>query len=158
MPQLDFATYLSQAFWLIVCFCFLWAVLANFITPKIADIQEQRKRKIDDFIQKADKLNKQAQKSLDKYNKALNEAKNVAEKQIEAGKSELKNYLDEAERKSAIKLGKKIADSELLVAKEKKETMQHIEIIAQDLSFDIVQKLGFSHISKQDIANISKKR
>ncbi|MBR3502046.1 MAG: hypothetical protein IKO06_03980 [Alphaproteobacteria bacterium] len=158
MPQLDFATYLSQAFWLIVCFCFLWAVLANFITPKIADIQEQRKRKIDDFIQKADKLNKQAQKSLDKYNKALNEAKNVAEKQIEAGKSELKNYLDEAERKSAIKLGKKIADSELLVAKEKKETMQQIEIIAQDLSFDIVQKLGFSHISKQDIANISKKR
>ncbi|MBQ8670974.1 MAG: hypothetical protein IJ525_00445 [Alphaproteobacteria bacterium] len=158
MPQLDFATYLSQAFWLIVCFCFLWAVLANFITPKIADIQEQRKRKIDDFIQKADKLNKQAQKSLDKYNNALNEAKNVAEKQIEAGKSELKNYLDEAERKSAIKLGKKIADSELLVAKEKKETMQQIEIIAQDLSFDIVQKLGFSHISKQDIANISKKR
>lgn len=158
MPQLDFATYLSQAFWLIVCFCFLWAVLANFITPKIADIQEQRKRKIDDFIQKADKLNKQAQKSLDKYNKALNEAKNVAENQIEAGKSELKNYLDEAERKSAIKLGKKIADSELLVAKEKKETMQQIEIIAQDLSFDIVQKLGFSHISKQDIANISKKR
>ena len=137
MPQLDFATYLSQAFWLIVCFCFLWAVLANFITPKIADIQEQRKRKIDDFIQKADKL---------------------AEKQKEAGKSELKNYLDEAERKSAIKLGKKIADSELLVAKEKKETMQQIEIIAQDLSFDIVQKLGFSHISKQDIANISKKR
>ena len=95
---------------------------------------------------------------MDKYNNALNEAKNVAEKQIEAGKSELKNYLDEAERKSAIKLGKKIADSELLVAKEKKETMQQIEIIAQDLSFDIVQKLGFSHISKQDIANISKKR
>ena len=157
MPQLDVATYLSQAFWLIVCFCFLWAVLANFITPKIADIQEQRKRRIDDFLQKAEKLNEQAQKSLDKYNDTLNAAKNNAQKQIAAEKSELNDYLNKAERKSAADLNKKIADNELAVAKQKKDTMQQIENIAQDLAFDIVQKLGFSRISRQDIADLSKK-
>ena len=78
MPQLDISTYISQAFWVILCFCFLWFFLAVFITPKIADIQEQRKRKIYDYLQKAENLNNQAKLVLENYQNSLDSAKKKA--------------------------------------------------------------------------------
>ena len=57
MPQLDFSMYASQGLWMIGFFCLLWAMLAIFVTPKIADIQEQRKRKIHEYVRKAEQLN-----------------------------------------------------------------------------------------------------
>ena len=66
MPQLDLSTFASQAFWMVLSFCLLWILLSIFVTPKIADVLEQRKRKIDDYIRKAEKLNQQAKASLDR--------------------------------------------------------------------------------------------
>ena len=50
---------------------------------------EQRRRKIDGYIQKAEKINKQALQSLDKYEKALQKAKNDADAHIEQNRLEL---------------------------------------------------------------------
>ena len=55
------------------------------------------------------------------------------------------------------KLNRKIADNEFLLAKEKKNTLQQIENISEDLAFEIVQKLGFSNITRQDIALTAQK-
>ena len=49
----------------------------------------------------------------------------------------------------------KIADSELALAKEKKETLQQIEVISQDLAYAVLQKIGFTEISRQNIAQIA---
>lgn len=157
MPQLDWTTFLSQAFWLLISFCALWFLLANFITPKLANVVEQRKRKIDDYVQKADALNAAAQDSLDKYNKTLANAKAVAEKQLSDGKAELKAQLSAAENQMAQILNQKIADNELLLASEKKDTLMQIENISQDLAYSVLQKLGFVKISRQDIAAVVQK-
>lgn len=155
MPQLDWSTYLSQAFWLLVCFCALWALLSNLVTPKLADVIEQRKRKINDYVQKAEQLNRQAQNSLLKYQQTLAEAQAQAQKQLEIGRAELKAKLDAKAAKMTKEINQKIADSELILATEKQETLQQIETISQDLAYHIVQKLGFNKISKKDIALIA---
>lgn len=155
MPQLDWSTYLSQAFWLLVCFCALWILLANFVTPKLADVIEQRKRKINDYVEKAEQLNRQAQNSLLKYQQTLAEAQAQAQKQLDIGRAELKAKLDAKAAKMTKEINQKIADSELVLATEKQETLQQIEAISQDLAYHIVQKLGFNNISKKDIALIA---
>ena len=155
MPQLDWSTYLSQAFWLLVCFCALWVLLSNLVTPKLADVIEQRKRKINDYVQKAEQLNRQAQNSLLKYQQTLAEAQAQAQKQLEIGRAELKAKLDAKAAKMTKEINQKIADSELILATEKQETLQQIETISQDLAYHIVQKLGFNKISKKDIALIA---
>ena len=152
MPQLDLSTYISQAFWLLVSFCSLWALLSWFVTPKIANVIEQRKRKIDDYIQKAEKLNTKAKDSLNKYNASLAEAKQKADRELERGHQEIKSRLRQTEAEMTAELNRKIADSELLIAKEKRETLQQIESIAQDLAYEILHKLGFAKISRQDVA------
>ena len=155
MPQLDWSTYLSQAFWLLVCFCALWILLANLVTPKLADVIEQRKRKINDYVEKAEQLNRQAQNSLLKYQQTLTEAQAQAQKQLDIGRAELKAKLDAKAAKMTNEINQKIADSELVLATEKQETLQQIEAISQDLAYHIVQKLGFNNISKKDIALIA---
>jgi F-type H+-transporting ATPase subunit b len=125
--------------------------------PKLTDVIEQRKRKIDDYVQKADALSAAAKASLNKYNETLASAKANAEQKLNNGKVELKNQLSEKEQKMTEELNKKIADNEFLLASEKKDTMLQIENIAQDLAYNILQKLGFANISHQDIAAIAQK-
>ena len=155
MPQLDLSTYASQAFWMVLCFSLLWLLLSIFITPKIADVLEQRKRKIDDYIRKAEKLNQQAKASLEKYEQTLNEAKAKAAADIAASQKESAAFLAEEERLLNERLNKQIADSEFKLAKEKKETMQQIQNISQNLAFDIVQKLGFAEITENDVKAVA---
>lgn len=155
MPQLDLSTYASQAFWMVLCFSMLWLLLSIFITPKIADVLEQRKRKIDDYIRKAEKLNQQAEASLEKYEQTLNEAKAKAAADIAANQKESAAFLAEEERLLNERLNKQIADSEFKLAKEKKETMQQIQNLSQNLAFDIVQKLGFAEITENDVKAVA---
>ncbi len=151
MPQLDLSTFASQAFWMVVSFSLLWFLMAMFITPKITDVLEQRKRKIDDYINKAEKLNQQAKTSLEKYEQALNDAKAKAAADIATCQKESAAYLAAEQKLLNERLNKQIAESEFKLATEKKETLQQIEQLSQNLAFDIVQKLGFSHISKEDV-------
>ena len=157
MPQLDPSSYVSQIFWMLVCFCSLWALLSIFVIPKIADVIEQRKRKIDEYIQKADTFNKKAKESLDKYHAILEQAEQTSQAEMQKGRDELKQYLQNAESSLTQKLNKKIADNEFTLAKEKKDTMQQIETIAVDLAYEIVQKLGFKKISKKDVSLLTAK-
>lgn len=155
MPQLDLSTYASQAFWMVLCFSLLWLLLSIFITPKIADVLEQRKRKIDDYIRKAEKLNQQAKVSLEKYEQTLNAAKAKAAADIAANQKESAAFLAEESRLLNERLNKQIADSEFKLAKEKKETMQQIQNLSQNLAFDIVQKLGFAEITENDVKAVA---
>ena len=61
----------------------------------------------------------------------------------------------EEERLSNERLNKQIADSEFKLAKEKKETMQQIQNLSQNLAVDIVQKLGFAEITENDVKAVA---
>ena len=158
MPQLDLSTFASQAFWMVLSFCLLWILLSIFVTPKIADVLEQRKRKIDDYIRKAEKLNQQAKASLAKYEQALNEAKQKAAASIAENQKESASILVAEEKLLNERLNKQIADSEFKLATEKKETLLQIESLSQNLAFEIVQKLGFTNISKKDIIDAADRK
>ena len=95
MPQIDVSTFVSQAFWLVLCFCTLWALLSLFIMPKMANIKEQRKRKINEYLFKAEALKTQAQQAIDTYNKIIGDAQFAAEDSLTRGEAELAAHLQE---------------------------------------------------------------
>ncbi len=157
MPQLDFSMYASQGLWIIVSFCLLWGLLAIFVTPKIADIQEQRKRKIHGYVYKAEQLKNEAENKFEKYEKALVAAKDKAKEKIEYQQHQVQKYIEESETQMTDQLNQQIALSEFQLAKEKKETMQQIDNISATIALDIVKKLGFDNISARDIKTVAKK-
>lgn len=157
MPQIDASTFVSQAFWLLLCFCTLWMLLSIFIMPKLADIKEQRKRKINEYLFKAEALKTQAQQAIDTYNKIICDARFAAENDFARGEAELSAHLQKTAEEMQKRLSKRIAKQEAELEEEKANTELQIEAMAQNLALDIVHKFGFSGIKKADIEKISEK-
>ena len=155
MPQLDFSMYASQALWMIFFFLMLWLGLSLFVTPKIAEVHEWRKRLIHEYLRKAENANGKAQSTLQKYEAAIADANKKALSEMERRQEEIRSYVSEAEAQTAAKLNQQIASGEFLLAKEKQETLLQVEQISRSLAFDIIRRLGLKQISEQDIEQVA---
>lgn len=157
MPQLEISTYTTQIFWLIVTFISLWFVMAKLIVPRIAEMVELRKRKYDDYILKAEEINKKALSVLKHYEETLAVAKAKATEQIAKNENDLKIFITQKEEEIDSQLKHKIEENEAILAKEKAETLKKIDEISLETAYLIAQKLELSSVSRASLEEISNK-
>lgn len=155
MPQFEISTYASQIFWLIVTFFSFWIIMDKFIIPKIKESVEERKRKYDDIILKAEKFNQKAKTSLEAYEDKIAAAKDSMDKKIKKQEEELKKIIEEKEEQIEIKLKAKIKESEEILKKERLETIERIDELSELAAFKIVKKLKLDDITLEDIKKVS---
>ncbi len=153
MPQLEISTYLTQIFWVLLTFICFWLVMDRFIIPGIAETIDARKRKYDDYLLKAERVNKKALASLRRYEETLAAAKAEAASQIKKNEDELKNMIAEREEDINRQLKEKIAESEAQLLKDKEAAMSKIEEISQAAAYAVIQKLGLETVTAEDIRN-----
>lgn len=155
MPQFDISTYIPQIFWLIVTFFAFWFVMDRFIVPKIQETLEQRRRKLDDIILKAEKINKKALSALNKYEETIAAAKINASEKIKQNEEDLKTYLEEKEAELDMKLKEKIKESEAYLDKELNKTLSKTDEIAELTALKILKNLSLN-VTIEDIKKVSK--
>ena len=114
---------------------------------------EQRRRKIDDYVQKAEKINKQALASLNKYEKALQKAKQEAQEAINQNRINLENTVNDRRTEIENLLNQKIADTEFLLAKERQETINAIDEISLTIASKILDKIGVDGVDENALKN-----
>lgn len=158
MPQFETATYISQFFWLIICFISLWGIMSLFIVPKIEDILEQRRLKIDDYLQKAEEVNKQAMQSLQKYEKAIATAKQEAEKSILCSKADLEKSSAEKQLELNESLARKVAQNEQTIEKKRADALRDVDILALGLAADMLRKISGTDPKPQDLKDLLKEK
>ena len=79
MPQLEqIDTFLSQIFWLVVTFGFLYIVLWKAALPRVSTILLERQERIDEDLRKAEELKKEADEALAAYEKTIAYARSEA--------------------------------------------------------------------------------
>lgn len=154
MPQLEMSTYATQIFWVLLTFICFWLVMDRLIIPRIADMVEARKRKYDDYILKAEQMNKKALASLQRYEGALAAAKAGAAEQIKQSEDELKAMIAEKENIINLELKKTIADNEAKLNHDKVESIAKIEEISKIAAQTVALRLGLD-ISAADIDKVS---
>ncbi len=157
MPQLDITTYTSQLFWLCICFFSMYFIMAKIIIPRIADIIDQRQSKIDDYINKAMEIKKQAEESLEKYQNALAQATSEADKSLNKTQEELNALIAKRQEELDKKLREKITSSEAQINKSKEQALQQLHEISENLALEIVKKIGLTEIKPQNIKAAIKK-
>lgn len=157
MPQLEVSTYITQIFWLITTFLCFWFVMDKFIIPQISEMVEARKRKYDEFILKAEEVNKKAIASLKHYEEALAAAKINAYEQSRQNEAELKAFIKEEEENINARLKQKIAENEERLLIEKNETMKKIEELSQTAAIAVLKQLEIKSVSIADIQKASSK-
>ncbi len=157
MPQLEISTYLTQIFWVITTFIIFWMVMDHVIIPKISDTIEARKRKYDDYIIKAEEINKKALATLERYESTLAAAKSKASEQIKANEDDLKKMIDEREEEITQQLKLKMAEHEKKLEADKASTMAKIEDLSKIAAMAIVKELDLKSISEADVNQALKK-
>ncbi len=141
MPQLDFATFTGQIFWLAISFVVLYALVSRLILPSIADVVEVRAKHIADDLDKAESLNNQAEDAEAKAQKILAESSNKARGLIAESSSKAKAKVEAKRAELANKLEQKIKSAESEIAKIEKESADVVEKISADLAKQISDKI-----------------
>ncbi|MDC6465594.1 hypothetical protein PQZ38_02440, partial [Pelagibacteraceae bacterium] len=94
MPQLNPEFWLAQTFWLIFIFSTLYLIIWKIFLPKITYSIENRKSRIVNDLDQAQKLKENTEKKLKEYDKIIEDSKKEAKKIIEDGKKKLDEEID----------------------------------------------------------------
>lgn len=142
MPQLDFATWGNQIFWLCLTLVVIYLVLSRVALPRIAAVLADRQGTITNDIAAAEKLKQQAVEAEEAYNKALADARAEAQSIVAANKAEMQAELDVALAKADAEIAAKAAESEKAIAEIRAGARASIEEVAKDTAAALVAALG----------------
>ena len=86
MPQLEqFDTYLSQIVWLVISFAILYVVMWKAALPRVAGVLRERRERIDDDLERAEKLKTEAEAVLEAYQATVAKTQAEAQAILRAG-------------------------------------------------------------------------
>ena len=148
MPQLDVATYPSLIFWLVLTFSFTFLVLKYYVTPKMSEILNDRKEKIDADLFEAKQSREDAENSKMNQEKSISDAKEKAIIIVRDAVEKSKSKLLISESKAKEKLSKKLEDAEKNILNAKKDSLKIVNEVASDIAVIISDKVSGIKISK----------
>ena len=148
MPQLDVATYPSLIFWLVVTFSFTFFVLKYYVTPKMSEILNDRKEKIDSDLFEAKQSREEAENSKTDQERSILNAKEKAIIIVRDAVEKSKSQLLISESKAKEKLSKKLEDAEQNILNAKKDSLNIVNEVASDIAVIISDKISGIKISK----------
>lgn len=135
LPQLDYSTYPSQIFWLVLIFTFLYCVFALFIVPRLDYLISQRKKFVANNSQKSQTNYSATVSAEDKYKVAIQKANDLARDIL----SDNKIAIEELQAMAYEKLFMNVQD---LTDDNKKAILQFKGTIKSDLKNEIIVLLG----------------
>ncbi len=142
MPQLDFATFPNQIFWLIVTLVVIYLVLSRVALPRIASVLAERQGTITNDIAGAEELKLRAREAEAAYDKALADARSEAGRIVDAAKVEMKAELAEATAEADARIEGQLAESEGRIAEIRDGAVDAIREVARDTAAAVLTAVG----------------
>lgn len=142
MPQLDFATFPNQIFWLVVTLVAIWFILDKIALPRIAAVLAERQGTLTNDLAAAEDLKRQAVEAEEAYNKALADARAEAQRIADETRAEIQADLAAATERADAEIAAKTAESEGRIAEIQASATQSVAVVAKDVTADIIAALA----------------
>lgn len=139
MPQLDFATFPNQIFWLVVTLVAIYLVLTRVALPRIASVLAERQGSITNDLATAEEMKLRAGEAEDAYKKALADARAQANGIIAEAKAEIQKDLDKALEHAEAEIAARTAESEKRIAEIRASADESVEQVARDTALAVVE-------------------
>ena len=88
MPQFDPSTFASQIFWLVVTFALVLAVASRIALPRVSEVLDNRRTRVDSDLSRARALTEEAEQVLAAYEEELATARGNAKQALNEAASE----------------------------------------------------------------------
>ena len=142
MPQLDVASYAPQLVWLIISFVLLYVLMARLALPRIADVLEDRKRRREGNLSKAEELEKEAEALSEAYETQISETRANAHAHVSKALEAAKSRQDAAVAELETGLRGKVAEAEAAIAAARTTAMADAAGIAAEAARLAAEKIG----------------
>jgi F-type H+-transporting ATPase subunit b len=153
MPQLQqIDTYLSQVFWLLICFVALFLILRYVALPRMTAVLEARRQKIEGDLARAAALKNDAESTLTKYQASLAEGREKAQAVVRRAANEAQSRAAAAQESLQQKLATQIKAAEERIAQSRREALVGIEQAAGDLAQAAAAQLAGVSVDKEAAA------
>jgi F-type H+-transporting ATPase subunit b len=143
-PPFQGETFASQLLWFAVCFVALYLLMARIALPRIGGILADRKKRIEDDLNGAQRLRDESDAELAAYEKALADARGRAQGIANETRDKLNAEAERARKALEDELHAKLAEAEKAIARTKQAALANVRGIAVEAAAAIVERLGGS--------------
>ena len=154
MPQLNPEFWTSQIFWLTLIFSGLYIIIWKVFLPKITDSIENRKSRIVNDSNEAQKLKENAEKKLKEYDEIIKKSKNEAKKIIEDSKKKLDRDIENKKQKFNVEIEEELKSVEKEIKDLKKSSLSNISNIAVQTSTEVIKQIIDTEVNKSNVSAI----
>ena len=148
MPQLNPEFFVSQLFWLVVTFSFLFIFLWRISLPRIGNVLEKRERKISEDLTAAKELQIEAEKIQETIENQLKQARADSSDMIKSSSLSFQEKAQAELNKLDNELDAKIKQSAQAIEKNKNDSVSQIQNQINEIT-----KLTLSKVSSFDVAD-----
>ena len=154
MPQLDPEFWIAQIFWLIIIFASLYLIVWKIFLPKITYSIENRKSKLINDLDEAQKLKEKAEKKLNEYNKIIIDAKKEAQKIIADSNKKLNQDIENKKKEFTDEVDKELLNVEKEILDLKRNSILSINKVASEISTEIIKQIIDTDVNKSNVLAI----
>ena len=151
MPQLNPEFFVSQLFWLVVTFSFLFVFLWRVSLPRIGNVLEKRERKITEDLAAAKELQAEASQIQEEIEKQLKQARTDASEMIKSSSIALQDKAQTELKKLDKELKTKIDKSAKAIDKSKSESVSQIQDQIHQITKLTLSKVATFNVSDDEI-------
>ena len=154
MPQLNPEFWVSQIFWLIITFGFLFIILSKLILPKISNNIESRKSQILENIETAEKQRADSENKIKEYEKIIFESKIEAKNYFNEARLKILRDIESKREDLEKEINSEINESEKEIIELKSTSVEKINKIAIETTSDLVKSFLETEVNKSNISAV----
>jgi F-type H+-transporting ATPase subunit b len=141
-PPFDPSTFSGQLVWLTITFVILYVVLSRAALPRIGNIIDSRRARIEGDLREAERLRGETEKAVGAYEAALAEARKNAQKIAEETRDSIKSDIAGKRASVEAELAGRMTEAESRISATKNTALANVDGIAADTAQALVARLS----------------
>lgn len=141
LPQLNFDTWPSQVFWLLVAIVVLYYLMSRIALPRIASVLEERADAIAGDLDRAEELKRKAEEAEQAYKQALADARAKAQGIAAETRAGIQKEIDEAMARADAEISARTAESEKRIGEIRESAIQNVRQVSEEVAVAVVDKV-----------------
>jgi F-type H+-transporting ATPase subunit b len=150
-PPLDPGTFAAQLVWLALAFGLLYVVLSRVALPRVGEVIEERRERVQRDLDAAEKLKSDTEQALASYEQALAEARAKGNAIAKGMRDELAGEIEAERGKVEAQIGQQLAEAEARIGESKTKALTSVNDIAADIAGAIVTRLIGNDVSTDEV-------